>query len=447
MKWTIAQIFTTEFWTDYFRNPPLFYRFFTKIYRIGQGVINGFNNDECSEKASALTFYSLLSIVPILAVAFGIARGFGFEENLQNELKNRFIDQREAVDKIIEFAYSMLKSTQSGIIAGVGLVVLMWSVMKLFGNIESSFNAIWKIKHQRSLTRKISDYFAMMLLCPIFFAVSSSVSVYIATQLRSLSEGGGVWQTMSPLLIFGYQLLPFTLCWLIFTAIYYVMPNTNVPLKYACLAGVIAGTAYQLLQWTYIQFQLSLTSYGAIYGSFAALPLFLIWLNTSWLTCLLGAEIAHHAQQDALMRGVGQRDRSLALSDGRVLALLIMQESLEAFFAGRKPPDIETLSSSIGASADAIDSHVEMLTNKGLLAKVHKDGSTEGYQPGKDPTLITVKSVCEAVNNARDEKYVVSESDVVHRYEQVLTSLDAIVASTMANQPLRNFFIDTRTKS
>jgi membrane protein len=342
----------------------------------------------------------------------------------------------------------MLQSTQSGIIAGVGLVVLLWSVLKLFGNIESSFNSIWKVKLQRTFTRKISDYFAMMLLCPILFAVSSSLSVFIFTHLTTLSQSGGFFQKMSPLLVTGYHLFPFFLSWFIFSAIYYVMPNTHVPLKYACIAGIIAGTAYQIIQWTYIQFQLGLSSYGAIYGSFAALPLFLIWLNTSWLTTLAGAEIAYHAQQDSLSRGGGRGRKDFTLSDGRILTLLIMQESLSAFFSGNKAPDIETLSTHIGASADAIDSHVEMLLDKGLLVKVFVgDHSSIGYQPGKDPNLITVKAVCDAVDSARGEKYIVSESNIVHRYEEVLASLDAIIATTLVNQPLRSFFVDTKQKS
>ena len=417
-------------------------------YRITQNVITGFNADECSEKASALTFYSLLSIVPILAVAFGIARGFGFEENLQYELTQKFIDQREVIEKLISFAQSMLKSTQSGIIAGVGLVVLLWSVLKLFGNIESSFNAIWRIKHQRSFTRKISDYFAMMLLCPIFFAVSSSLSVFVFTHLSTLTQGNGLLQKMSPFLITGYHLFPFILSWFLFSAIYYVMPNTHVPLKYACIAGIIAGTAYQIIQWTYIQFQLGLSSYGAIYGSFAALPLFLIWLNTSWITTLAGAEIAYHTQQDSMFRDMTKPNRNSTLGDGRVLSLLIMQEALLAFFSGNKAPDIEALSTQVGATSDAIESHVEMMLQKGLLSKVFVGDHTKiGYQPGRDPNLITVKAVCDAVDTARDEQYVVSESDVVHRYEQVLSSLDAIVATTMVNQPLRSFFIDAKQKS
>ncbi len=416
-------------------------RFFRKIYRIARNVAVAFYTDECSEKASALTFYSLLSVVPVLAVAFGIAKGFGFEENLQQELSQKFIEQKEVVDKLISFAQSMLQNTQSNIIAGVGLAVLLWSVLVLFGNIESSFNAIWKIKRHRSFTRKLSDYSALILLCPIFIAISGSFSVYIYSQLTHLSESSGVWKNMSPLFLTGFRLFPFAFSWLFFTALYYVMPNTHVPLKYAVIAGILAGTAYQLLQWTYIQFQVGLSSYGAIYGSFAALPLFLIWLNTSWLTTLLGAEIAFHTQQDAIVHGSRPSHQNFTVSNGRVLSLRIMEEAMTAYFNGKKAPDIETLSNHIGALSDTVDQYVGMLLKKGLLVKVYVENhATVGYQPGRDPTSISVQSVCEAVDSAKVDACEMSEHATVKQFEECLKALDSEASSSSVNRQLRSFF-------
>src|ERR1700733_13039871 len=132
-----SNYFTLEYWKKK-RLPS----FFLKINRIAIAASRGFNYDDCSSKASALTFYSLLSIVPVLAVAFGIAKGFGFQEHLESEISQKFVEQKEVVDKLIGFAYQTLQNTQSGLIAGVGLVVLFWTVLKLFSNIESSFNSI-----------------------------------------------------------------------------------------------------------------------------------------------------------------------------------------------------------------------------------------------------------------------------------------------------------------
>lgn len=141
-----------------------------RILRIIYDSIRGFIADDCYSKASALTYYSLLSIVPILAVLFGIAKGFGFEQSLENEITVRFSEQREIMNKLIEFAYSWLHNAKGGVIAGIGTVVLFWSVMGLLSNVENALNAIWKIPTSRPYSRKISDYLATMLICPLFLS-------------------------------------------------------------------------------------------------------------------------------------------------------------------------------------------------------------------------------------------------------------------------------------
>lgn len=392
----------------------------------------GFHEDGCSAKASALTFYSLLSIVPVLAVAFGIAKGFGFEKHLEAQVSQQFLEQREITDKLIAFAYNTLQNAQSGLIAGVGLVVLFWAVLKLFGNIESSFNAIWKVRKPRSFVRSFSDYLAMMLFCPIFFAASSSLSVFVVTQIVHFSQEKGIWQTVGPLMYVAFNLFPLMLAWLLFTALYAVMPNTKVPLRYALLAGVCAGTAYQIVQAVYIHFQVGLASYGAIYGSFAAVPLFLLWLNASWMIALAGAEIAYHAENDQVY-AVLSKAESQREADVRVLGLLIMRYCIRAFYEGSPPSSIDTLSQRTGASTVIVREVVHQLTDAGLLIDVNWHGSGEYFVPARAIHMISVKSVCDALDSARHRRYwIVDDADVKH-YEDILKILDQLVADSNLN--------------
>lgn len=402
--------------------------------RILHAASRGFQTDECAAKASALTFYSLLSIVPVLAIAFGIAKGFGFQEHLEAELSQKFVEQREVVDKLIEFSYKALQNTEGGLLAGVGLIVLLWTVLKLFSNIESSFNDIWKVKKPRSFARSVSDYLAMMLLCPIFFFASSSLSVYVVAKIIDFSKSTNIWDQVSPFVYLTLHIFPLILAWLLFTALYAVMPNTKVPLKYAFLAGVCAGTTYQIVQAIYIKFQIGLASYSAVYGSFAALPLFLIWLNTSWLIALAGAEIAYHAENDPLYL---EQEQNQKQADARILALLIMNQCAKAFASGSPPVSVYELSHDTGGAVSATKNILQQLMNANLLVEVNwKSNSGDYYLPARDLKMITLKAVCDAVNTARQDTYLLVYNDEVKQYEQALAEMDVFMEKSSLNHPL-----------
>ena len=276
-----------------------------------------------SLRASALTFYSLLSVVPIVAMAFGVAKGFGFQNTMENFIMNNFKGQEEVMNWVINLSNLYSKRYREGLLAGIGLVVLIWSVMQVLNNIESSFNAIWQIKKSRSFFRKVSDYLSIMLIGPLLIIVSSSVMVYISTRVQSVAQSIDMFQVISPVFQNLLRFVPYALIWLLFTLVYIILPNTRVIFKYALVAGIIAGTGFQVLQWGYIHFQIGVTKYSAIYGTFAALPLFLIWLQLSWLIVLLGAEISF-AYQNVKEYAMEAESLHISPHNKRILSLLIV---------------------------------------------------------------------------------------------------------------------------
>lgn len=259
-------------------------------------TLRRFHDDRCQLRASTLTFYTLLSIVPVLAMAFGVAKGFGFEAMLERQLLEAFADQQETALKVIMFSRTLLEKTQGGIIAGIGVVVLFWSVIKVLRHIEKSFNDIWGVKEGRPLQRQVSDYLSIMLVAPVLLVLAGSATVIVASRMESFLRGVQFGSALQPLFLALLQALAYGLVWLLFAFLYVVLPNTRVRLRSGVLGGVVAGTLFQIVQWIYIKFQLGVSSYGAVYGSFAALPLFLIWLQTSWLIVLLGAEVTFAEQ-------------------------------------------------------------------------------------------------------------------------------------------------------
>lgn len=267
----------------------------SSIYFIIKTIIlsvRRFTEDRIMNKASALTYSTLLSIVPLLAILFAIARGFGFSNIMENEFRNGFGQNQAAIETLLQFVDSYIAQTKSGVFIGVGLVLLLWTVLNLIGNIELTFNRIWQIKKPRSIYRKITDYFSMFLLLPILIIASSGISIFMTTVVKGMAD----FVILAPIFKFLVRLIPFVLTWSMFTGLYIFMPNTKVKFKHALISGIIAGTAYQFFQYWYINGQIWVSKYNAIYGSFAAIPLFLLWLQISWTVCLFGVELTYAGQ-------------------------------------------------------------------------------------------------------------------------------------------------------
>ena len=256
--------------------------FFLRQLRIFSLAINGFNEDKCLTKATALTFYTLFSIVPILALAFAISKGFGLEKNLQEMISGNYPEYKEVLDQAFVSAGKLLSTAKGGVIAGFGIVLLLWSVLKLLVSIEDNFNEIWEIKKGRPWVRKLTDYLTVMLIGPVFLIVAGGLTVAIQTKVGSIEILGFA----STILI---KLLAYSLIVAVFMFLYLILPNTKVNFRSALVAAVIATILFELLQWAYVKFQIGANQLNAIYGGFAALPLFLIWLQYSWYCVLFVA--------------------------------------------------------------------------------------------------------------------------------------------------------------
>lgn len=242
--------------------------------------------------ASALTYSTLLAIIPILAILFAIARGFGLANLLEEQFRSSLQGQALTAETILTFIDSYLSHAKSGIFIGVGLIMLFYTVLLLTYNMERTFNSIWQVKKQRTIYRKITDYFSMLLLLPLLILLSSGISIFMSTFLQNINE----FALLAPIVKFLVRLTPFVLTWGMFTALYIFMPNTKVKFKYAILPGILAGSAFQAFQYLYIGSQIWVSRYNAIYGSFAAIPMFLLWTQISWSICLYGAQLCYVAQ-------------------------------------------------------------------------------------------------------------------------------------------------------
>lgn len=280
---------------------PLRWKFY-RIAMIVQLTIQRFINDRIAVRASALTYSTLLSIIPILAILFGIARGFGVDQLIEEQLRSDL--SHEQAELVFTWVNSYLNHVQSGIFVGVGLIMLFWTLVMLIDNIEQSFNLIWQVEKSRSVYRKITDYFSMILLLPLVIVVSSGLTIFMTTYLKNLEE----FKLLAPFMRMLVSAIPYTFTCLMFLGLYLFMPNTNVKLKHAWVPALLAGLAFQTFQFFYINSQIWISNYNAIYGSFAAIPFFLLWAQISWNICLFGAEMSFASQNLASYNFTNEAD-------------------------------------------------------------------------------------------------------------------------------------------
>src|SRR5512136_1786044 len=295
----VIDFFKTGIWEIRLKNLSPTKGFFMKYLRIIILASQSFVRDHCQKTASVLTYYSLLNVVPVVAVAFAMAKGFGLEKLIEKQIlqmAEKANWQADITTQIISFSHNLLNQAKGGLIAGVGIVLLLWTVISIMGKIEESLNEIWEIKKPRTLIRRFSDYMAMMVLGPVLLIISSSATVLVASQVKVIVNKIAFLGIFSKVIFLLLNLLPYASIWVLLTMLYLVMPNAKIPIRSAILGGMIAGTIAQIVQWIYIKFQIGVASQGAIYGSFAALPLFLGMLQTSWMIVLFGAEIANASE-------------------------------------------------------------------------------------------------------------------------------------------------------
>ena len=429
---------TVDIWRIRLRDLSKAKAFLLKQLRVILLAFRGFTEDKCQLHASALTFYSLLSIVPVVAMAFGVAKGFGFETMLQNQLMEKLQGQEEVATQVIAFSQALLENTKGGLIAGIGIAILIWTVIKVLGTIENSFNDIWGIRKARSLGRKFSDYLSIMLIAPILFIMSSSVTVAISSQIVRIVDSISFLGAFAPIILASLKLLPFAVIWILFTFIYMIMPNTKVKFPAALAAGIVAGTVYQLVQWIYITFQIGVAKFNAIYGSFAALPLFLVWLQLSWRILLLGAEVSFSYQNEETYE-FEQDCLQASYRFKRLLTLRIMHILVRNFVDGDKPLDENQIAHSLDMPIRLVRQLLFELSEAGLVSEVKgENDKLAGYQPARDVDQLTIQYIMNTLEQHGIDTVPVAKTKEFQAIAGSLKKLNQLIINSDANLLLKD---------
>ena len=344
------------------------------------------------QKASALTYSTLLAIVPILAVVFAISRGFGFSKYIEMWFREALTAQPQAAEIIIGFVNSYLVHTQSGVFLGIGLLFMLYTVLMLVSNVEDAFNEIWQVTKPRSLFRTFTDYLAMFFCFPIVIVVTTGISIFMATVADTFTD----YLMLGPFLRFLIDLTPYVLMSGMFIALYIFMPNTHVPVKHAVVPGILAGVAMQGLQLFYIHAQIFLSGYNAIYGSFAALPLFMLWMQISWTICLFGAELSY-ANRHLDYYDYDTNTEELSYRYRTMLCAMLMSCICKRFADGKKPYSASKLRKETKIPIRIVNDLLMQLIKAGMVVEVTSDekSETSHFMPAEDINNLTLGKMVE----------------------------------------------------
>ncbi len=372
-----------------YRNPVA--RWAVRQYKLLFYTVQGLSSHGTMVRSAALTFYTLMSLVPVVALVFAVVKGFGLAEGLEQNLYEVLPQSPEVIDYVVGFAQKALARTQGGWVALVGVLTLFWAVIKVFGSIEDAFNNIWEVRSTRSAARKYGDYIAVVVVAPILWVISSSMGNYAA---EILGVAG------SPALEVLSRAGSLVVAWVMFTFIYVVLPSTKVRFTAALTAGVVAGTAFVLFQWGYVYLQRWMTSYNAIYGSFAALPLFLLWMQISWEILLLGGELSFAYQNVA--RFDEERESLLVSYDcRRKLMVGVMLLVSRAFRDGRGAVSFSEIRDRLDVPTRIMNNILYTLVQARMLSEIRTEGTEYDleYAPARDISTLRVYDILSAVDS------------------------------------------------
>lgn len=379
----------------------------------------GFRGDNIKLRAASLTYFTLMSIVPLLAMGFGIAKGFGYDVRLEAMLIENFRGQEEVLLWLIKFSRTLLASVQGGLMAAIGLVLLFWSVVKVMTQIEGSFNDIWGVKKSRAFVRRFADYLAMMVVIPVILILASGTNIFFITQLRDLSVNSPLIEIFTPFLLVLAKVLPYLLVWLAFTLMYMVMPHTRVKWRAALVAGVLMGTVFQLLQWFYIDLQVGVSRYSAIYGSFAALPLLLLWMHAGWLVILSGAKMSYSIQ-NMNMHEYEKEASDMSAYERRSLSLFVFQAITQNFGRGGRPMTVRTIADHLGLPMSVVRTVLDDLIQCSLVVQVSMARpKRKAFQPARDYHTLKVSEVMQALDRKGDNSLLFLHAEALKPIEAV----------------------------
>ncbi|MCM1291077.1 MAG: YihY/virulence factor BrkB family protein [Prevotella sp.] len=363
--------------------------------------VRAFLDRDLQSKSMSLTYSTVLAIVPAFALLVAIGRGFGLQNLITQELYIYFPSQSEAIETALGFVDRYLNQATQGVFVGVGIIVLLWTLISLLSSIEESFNFIWDIKRTRAFFQQITDYIAICLIIPLLMLCSSGVSIFMS----AIAQDGPGAQFITPIVNISLELSPIFLVWLAFALSFYLIPNTKVDFKYAAISGLLCAIAFNILQLLFVNGQIYVSKYNAIYGSFAFLPLLLIWLQLSWLILLFGCVLTYSLQNVFAYNFLGDLN-NVSYSYMQRVVLVLTAIIVKRFDKGLKPLSPNDISMEYDLPIRLINRMANKLYKSGIIYFVYGEKQSIGMTPAKNIDTLTVADVLRSIDDEGEKNFI-----------------------------------------
>ena len=370
----------------------------SEIKRMIYLIYRNYRDGETQILAISLTYYSLLAIFPVVALVLGITKGFGLDKIFIQKFFELWPGNNSFLRVIVDVAQRLLLSTESSILTGVGIVILIYSAVKVLIMLENSFNKIWKINKKRSITRRVIDYIAIIFLGPIFFVLLSALNSVAVEEISKHFSGNAVIMNLF-IGLFG----PATYI-ILFSYLFYVIPNTNVKIKPAVYAGIVTTLLTFGWKLLFLLLQSSITRYNIIYGSLALIPIFLIWVQYVWVTILLGAQIAFSIQtSDEFLYS---EKIEMPIKVKREAGILILSLIIKNFVEKKESFTYQKLTDRLGMEVFFVKEILSDLEKMGFINEVFYDKNSDSqYQVAYSPESITIREFMKKFDTKNIEYY------------------------------------------
>ncbi len=266
---------------------------FVKYMKVLLITIKTFSAEKIGFQAVALSFFSTMSVVPFIAIVFAVTGGLGLADKLKEFLYAYFNNSQQVIDTVLGFAQNIIYTAQSSALGLVSALMFVFIVIWMMLNVERVFNNVWRVQKSRNILKRLSIIVAMLLVAPFVVLVFFGGTIVYSHALSYLGldvEGFGVFKSILTWALFA------VIATLTFSAMYKFIPNAEVKYKEALRAAVVSGIAFSVMQYTYLETQVFVTRLSSIFGAFAAVPLFMVWINIGWFIILIGAELSYAFQ-------------------------------------------------------------------------------------------------------------------------------------------------------
>ncbi len=426
---TKASDFANYFWTGIWKEPNDSNK--VRWLKVANLSIRSFLDRDLQSRSMSLTSSTVLAIVPAFALLLAIGRGFGLQDLLEQQLYNSFPAQKQMIAFSLKFVNSYLKEASSGIFVGIGIIFLLWTLISLLSYIETAFNNIWDVKHDRSMYQKVTDYIAICLMVPVLMICSSGVSIFMSATIQNNMH----FSFLTPFVNVALEASPVVLSWLAFSLSFCLIPNTKVKFKYAAIAGAVCAIVFQILQMLFVNGQIYVSKYNAIYGSFSFLPLLLIWLQLSWLILLLGCVLTYSLQNVFAFNFIGDLTH-MSENYERKVTIILTAAIVGRFRANKTPLTRSQLSFYYDIPIRVVSQICDQLYKAKIINFVMMPDDKVGVAPAMETGNLSVGELLQKLDSVGDSNFIPRFSLV---YRSVLDNIDKWLNETY--DCLRNHLI------